>query len=190
MVGMKSDGVSVYRRLLAYLKPAQRRVVLAASVASAAYAAGTFLVPDLMTAVIERLQATGGTVQDAVEIPLAILVVFAIRGIVEFLLVYGLNWVGRAVIRDLRTDLFGHYLGLPARYYDRNSTGVLISKLTYNTEQVAEAVSSAIVVLMRDGMVVHRRARVDDRSQPGADYLGGDRWTGRRAAGRRDGTSI
>ena len=154
MVGMKSDVVAVYRRLLEYLKPAQRRVVLAASIASAAYAAGTFLVPDLMSSVIERLQATGGTVRDAVEVPLAILVLFSVRGIVEFLLVYGLNWVGRAVIRDLRTDLFGHYLGLPARYYDRNSTGVLISKLTYNTEQVAEAVSTAIVVLMRDGMVV------------------------------------
>ncbi len=49
MVGMKSDVVAVYRRLLEYLKPAQRRVVLAASIASAAYAAGTFLVPDLMS---------------------------------------------------------------------------------------------------------------------------------------------
>ena len=76
MVGMKSDVVAVYRRLLEYLKPAQRRVVLAASIASAAYAAGTFLVPDLMSSVIERLQATGGTVRDAVEVPLAILVLF------------------------------------------------------------------------------------------------------------------
>jgi subfamily B ATP-binding cassette protein MsbA len=104
--------------------------------------------------VIERLEGPNGTVRNAVEIPLAIIVVFGIRGIVEFLLVYGLNWVGRAVIRDLRTDLFAQYLALPAGYYDRNSTGTLISKLTYNTEQVAEAVSNAIVVLLRDGMVV------------------------------------
>jgi subfamily B ATP-binding cassette protein MsbA len=154
MVGMKSDAVSVYRRLLGYLKPVHWRIVVAAAVASMAYAAGTFLVPDLMTEVIERLEGPDGTVRNAVEIPLAIIVVFGIRGIVEFLLVYGLNWVGRAVIRDLRTDLFAQYLALPAGYYDRNSTGTLISKLTYNTEQVAEAVSNAIVVLLRDGMVV------------------------------------
>jgi subfamily B ATP-binding cassette protein MsbA len=154
MVGMKSDGVSVYRRLLRYLKPAHWRLMLAAAAASVAYAGGTFLVPDLMSEVIERLQAPDGTLRSAVEIPLAIIVLLGIRGIVEFMLVYGLNWVGRAVIHDLRTDLFAHYMGLPARYYDRNSTGVLISKLTYNTEQVAEAVSSSIVVLLRDGMVV------------------------------------
>jgi ATP-binding cassette, subfamily B, bacterial MsbA len=154
MLGFNSEVVRVYRRLLGYLKPAHRRVLIASTVASVAYAGITYLVPDLMTEVVERIEATGGTARSAIEIPLVILVVFAVRGVVEFLIVYGLNWVGRGVVRDLRTELFDHYLGLPARYYDRSSTGALISKLTYNTEQVGEAISNAIVVLLRDSLTI------------------------------------
>ncbi len=69
-------------------------------------------------------------------------------------MVYGLAWMGRSVIRDLRTEVFGHYLALPARYFDQGSSGVLISRLTYNTEQVAEAISTAIVVALRDTIAV------------------------------------
>jgi subfamily B ATP-binding cassette protein MsbA len=154
MARAKSELLQAYRRLLRYLKPRQWWIVAGAALASGGYAAGTYLVPDLMEGVFDRLQEPSGTVAYAVEIPLAILIVFALRGIVEFLLVYGLNWVGRSVIRDLRADLFRHYLGLPVPYYDRNSTGVLISRLTFNTEQVAEAVSNAIVVLFRDSLTI------------------------------------
>ena len=69
-------------------------------------------------------------------------------------MVYGLAWVGRSVIRDLRAEVFGHYLALPARYFDQGSSGVLISRLTYNTEQVAEAVSTAIVITLRDTIAI------------------------------------
>ena len=154
MVGPNSEVLVVYRRLLAYLKPAHWRILAAATLGSAFYAFGTYLVPDLMTGVGERLETPDGTIRSAIEIPLAILVVFGLRVIVEFLIVYGLSWVGRAVVRDLRSDLFRHYLGLPVAYYDTNSSGVLISKLTYNTEQVAEAASNAIVVLLRDSLTV------------------------------------
>ncbi|HZL94708.1 MAG TPA: lipid A export permease/ATP-binding protein MsbA, partial [Vicinamibacterales bacterium] len=65
-----------------------------------------------------------------------------------------LAWVGRSIIRDLRNEVFAHYLTLPAAYYDQSSSGVLISKLTYNTEQVAEAISSGILVLLRDTLAI------------------------------------
>jgi subfamily B ATP-binding cassette protein MsbA len=58
------------------------------------------------------------------------------------------------VIRDLRSEVFAHYLGLPARYFDQGSSGVLISRLTYNTEMVAEALSNAVVIMLRDSLAV------------------------------------
>jgi ATP-binding cassette, subfamily B, bacterial MsbA len=72
----------------------------------------------------------------------------------DFLMVYGLAWMGRSVIRELRGEVFGHYLALPARYFDQGSSGVLISRLTYNTEQIAEAISTAIVVVLRDTIAI------------------------------------
>ena len=158
MFGVSSERVAIYRRLLGYLQPAQRRVLIAACGASVIYAGVGALVPDLMQSVIERLESLsenpGVSWRDALAIPLVIVAALFVRGITDFLIVYGLSWVGRAVVRDVRRDLFAHYLGLPARFYDRNSTGVLISKLTYNTEQVADATSNAIVVLLRDTLTI------------------------------------
>jgi subfamily B ATP-binding cassette protein MsbA len=145
------SAVSVYRRLLGYVRP-HWPLVAAAVVPAAIYAILGTAVPLLMSGVIERLQEEAR--QNAWQIPLLIAVLFPIRGTVDFLIVYGLAWVGRSVIRDLRNQVFAHYLGLPARYFDQGSSGVLIARLTYNTEQVAEAISTAVVILLRDTLAV------------------------------------
>ena len=137
MLGLNADALAAYRRLLAYLKPQQRRVLIAACSASVLYAGVAYWVPGIMARVFALFGTAPPTLQNALVVPLLIVVALGIRGITDFLIVYGLSWVGRGVVRDLRSDLFKHYLGLPTRYYDRNSTGVLLSRLTYNTEQVA-----------------------------------------------------
>jgi len=67
---------------------------------------------------------------------------------------YGMEWTGRRVVADLRRDLFASYLMLPATFYDRNSPGQLISKLAYNSEQVANAATKAIISAFRDVMLL------------------------------------
>jgi subfamily B ATP-binding cassette protein MsbA len=68
--------------------------------------------------------------------------------------VYGMEWVGRKVVADLRQDLFDQYVSLPASYYDRFTAGQLISKLAYNSEQVATAATHSVVSAFRDIMLV------------------------------------
>ncbi len=150
--GLNEAGARVYRRLLGYVRP-NRGVMLAAMLAALVHVAATGSVPLLMEAVIERLEqgSAGGA---AWHMPVVIIIVFTVRSAMNFLMVYGLSWVGRAVIRDLRSEVFEHYLALPARYFDVNATGTLLSKLTYNTEQVAEAMSNAIIVLVRDSLTI------------------------------------
>ena len=63
---------------------------------------------------------------------------------------YGMEWTGRRVVADLRKELFASYLHLPATFYDRNSPGQLISKLAYNSEQVAHAATKAVISAFRD----------------------------------------
>lgn len=150
---IESESVIVYRRLLSYLRP--HWLVLGASVlASAVYASADSVVPLLFRQVIVHLEQATRSSVGTHWIPLAIVILFPLRGAMDFLLVYGLNWVGRSVIRDLRSDLFRHYLALPAAFFDRSASGALISKLTYNTEQVAEAISTAVVVLVRDSLTI------------------------------------
>ncbi|MBT8047371.1 MAG: lipid A export permease/ATP-binding protein MsbA [Xanthomonadales bacterium] len=84
----------------------------------------------------------------------AILVISIIRMAGNFAGVYGMEWVGRKVIADLRQELFDKYVSLPATFYDAFSSGQLISKLAYNSEQVASAATHSVVTAIRDVMIV------------------------------------
>lgn len=148
-----AGAAAVYLRLLGYVRP-YRSIVAAAVVATVVHAAADAAVPLLMQQIIARLQDIGRSSAGAWHIPLAIAVLFPIRGAMDFLAVYGFGWVGRSVTRDLRKQLFDHYLDLPSSYHDGSSTGQLISRLTYNSEQVAEAISNAILIVARDTLVV------------------------------------
>ncbi len=83
-----------------------------------------------------------------------VLVVIALRVTGHFCGIYGMEWTGRRVVADLRRELFDSYLHLPATFFDRHSAGQLISKLAYNSEQVAQAVTNAVVSAVRDVMLV------------------------------------
>ena len=149
----ESSAAATYRRLLRYLRP-HWLLVVAAIIPASIYAIVGIAVPLLMSEVIDRLQDAVRNPGAAWQIPLLIAVLFPIRGTMDFLTVYGLAWAGRSVIRDLRYEVFSHYLGLPARFFDQGSSGVLIARLTYNTEQVAEAIANAVVIVMRDTLAI------------------------------------
>jgi len=87
-------------------------------------------------------------------VPLALLGIFAARGIAEFVANYSMKYVGRRVVKEVRTHLFNHLLGMPVRYYDSASSGQLISRLSYNVEQVAAAATDSISILIRDTLTV------------------------------------
>lgn len=79
-----------------------------------------------------------------------VMVVILLRILGHFAGSYGMEWTGRRVVADLREELFASYLQLPATYYDQNSPGQLISKLAYNSEQVAQAATKAVMSAFRD----------------------------------------
>ena len=87
-------------------------------------------------------------------VPLGAPLLFLLRGIGDYAATYFPGRVGRRVIKAIRGDLFRHYLMLPTRYYDREGGAHLLSKLTYNVEQVAEAVTKSITSLIRDTLTI------------------------------------
>ncbi|HET7608245.1 MAG TPA: lipid A export permease/ATP-binding protein MsbA [Gammaproteobacteria bacterium] len=150
---LNSKAADVYRKLLRYVVP-YWPLVAAALAVMALQAGVNGAVPLLTREVMERLHNGAQAGGSPWRIPLLLVLVFVLRGAMNFLGVYGLSWVGRGVIRRLRGELFRHYLVMPASVFDRSSSGDLISKLTYNTEQVAEAISTSMVTLVRDGLSI------------------------------------
>ena len=83
-------------------------------------------------------------------IPLLLIAIAFARSIGDFIDVYCTNWVSRKVIQDLRQKMFDQLIYAPTEYFDKHSSGGLVSRLTYDVEQVARASSDAVRVLFRD----------------------------------------
>lgn len=86
--------------------------------------------------------------------PIIIILLFAIRSIASFLSSYNVTRMARSVVRDFRRRLFNQLLQLPAKFYDRNNSGHLLSVVIYNVEQVAQASSNALLVVLTESSLV------------------------------------
>jgi len=142
----------VYGRLLGYAKPYWR--MFAVSIFGMLIYAST---EPLFAAMMKPL-IDGSFVHKDESIvrlmPLALILIFLVRGIAGFINDYFLSWVGRRVVADLRQAMFEHLLRAPTRYYDQHGSGHILAKLTYNVENVASAATSAVTTLVRDGASV------------------------------------
>lgn len=87
-------------------------------------------------------------------VPLALIGLFLLRGIGDFMQTYCPGFVGRHIVKTLRGQIFERYVHLPISYFDVNASGVLLSKLTYNTEQVATATTDSVTVFIRDTLTI------------------------------------
>ncbi|WOJ94632.1 lipid A export permease/ATP-binding protein MsbA [Congregibacter variabilis] len=87
-------------------------------------------------------------------LPLALIAIVTVRGIGSYLGSYYITYVARHVVNQLRLDVFAHINTLPAAYLAQRNSAELISLITFNIEQVAAAASTAIKVIVREGLTV------------------------------------
>ncbi len=75
-----------------------------------------------------------------------------IRLVTNFGSDYGSAWISARVMYDLREKMFSRFLKLPVRYYDKSSTGVLVSRVTYDVSQIMDAGVQVMTTLVRDSV--------------------------------------
>ena len=142
----------LYRRLLSYVKP-YWPAFIAVVISMLIYAASE----TGMAAIMKPLMDGSFVEKDPAMIqliPRVLICIFLIRGLANFLTTYGLGWIARNVIKTLREEMFDRLLTLPASFFDRSTSGQLMSKLLYDVEQVAEAATDAVLVLIRDTLTI------------------------------------
>ena len=142
----------VYLRLLSYVRPYWRAFVMAL-LAMALTAALDPAMPALMKPLLD------GTFVDRDPrvmqwMPIAILVIVALRGVGSYLGTYAITWVGNKVVVDLRRAMFARLLTLPAPYYDDHPTGNLLSKITYDVSQVTQAATTVVTIAVKDLLTI------------------------------------
>ena len=142
----------LYRRLLTYVKP-YWVVFVGAILAMAVFAATETALAALLKELLD-----GGFVEQDPDIikllPLGLIGIFLVRGVASFITGYGLGWIARNVIKNLRQEMFSKLISLPASFYDGTTSGELMSKLLYDVEQVANAATDAIITIIRDSLTI------------------------------------
>ena len=141
-----------FKRLLSYAKPYKLGFV-AAIVGMLGYAAiDVYFLSKLQPLIDDGL---AGANPDFMKwAPVFVVVAFFFRGVFHFVANYCLAWVGNHVVTDLKQNLFEHIMAMPVSFHDKESTGGLISKLTYDTEQVLNSVSKSILVIVQQSAFV------------------------------------
>ncbi|EPN4955415.1 lipid A ABC transporter ATP-binding protein/permease MsbA [Vibrio diabolicus] len=84
-------------------------------------------------------------------LPLIIFAMMFVRGISGFVSTYCLSWVSGNVVMQVRRMVFNHFMHMPVSYFDKEKTGNLLSRITYDSEQVSAATSQALVSIVREG---------------------------------------
>ena len=141
----------IWRRLLARLQPYWPWFILAVLgllLDSLAQSGFIYLLRPLID---EGFDAASGVGQ---WLPLLMFALILMRVAGNFVGIYTTVWIGRKVVNRLRADLFGHYLVLPKRFFDQHSAGDLVSRITYNTDQVAQAATNGMITAVRDTLTV------------------------------------
>jgi lipid A export permease/ATP-binding protein MsbA len=89
-----------------------------------------------------------------VWMPFAVIGLMIARGVTSYISTYGLAWVSGKVVMYMRRRLFGHMMSMPVSFFDQQSTGTLLSRITYDSEQVASSSSNALVTIVREGAYI------------------------------------
>ncbi|MFV8817363.1 lipid A export permease/ATP-binding protein MsbA [Haliea sp. E17] len=164
----------LYKRLLGYIAP-YWWVFLLSVLGYIVYSAGNVLAADMMQFLLDALGES--TSQDAglvsrtvyalfyepgtdrleftrIAFPICLVVLAFLRAMGYFVGNYFMSHVARNLIHELRCELFDKLLAAPSAYYDRHSQGALISKITFNVEQVSGAVTKSLRTLVQEGLTV------------------------------------
>ncbi len=148
---VNASGWKIYGRLLGYVRPhlgmfsiclLGYAIFASTSPATAAWLGWT----------IDQVEAQNADAR--IISPILCVLIVLVRGIGGFLGGYSLEHVANHVIHKLRCQIIDQLLTLPVRYYDRNTIGRLVSKVTYDVMQVKGAATNAITVLLREGLTV------------------------------------
>lgn len=152
MAKLELSSKKLYLRLLRYVLPYWRMFAISI-VAMIVVAASEPAFPALLKPMLDGsfIKKDPTTMQ---LVPLLLVALFVGRGIANFVSSYCISWVANRLVMDLRAEMFRKLIYLPIPYYDHQSSGNLISKLSYDVSQVTGAATVVVTVLVRDSLTI------------------------------------
>ena len=111
-------------------------------------------IPEITGQIVDTLFTTERTSDQAIFYSLILTSVIAISSFFALISISASSWISNKVILDLRVDMFSKLLKLPKTYFDKNTTGETLSKLTFDVEQISAAASTIWLQFIKSSFMV------------------------------------
>lgn len=143
---------SLYLRMLSYIKPVWIALTISITGLIILSASNTGFLATIKTVTDDGFVNTKPG--NSFYLPCLLIGLLAIRALAGFISSYSMRWVGRKVIEQIRLDAFSKLMSLPIRYFDSHSVGSIASKITFDSEQMYNAVTKATITVVRDSLTI------------------------------------
>jgi len=140
-----------YMRLLRYLKPVLGLFAISA-LGFVAFGLLQPLLPELLKQMVKAIELKDSS--DRLFLPLMAIAIFSAQGLASFVGNYFMAQVAGTIVRNIQKEVFNKLTVLPASYFDTTPTGQSISRITNSVGLVTGAITSAVVIVIREGTVV------------------------------------
>ncbi len=140
--------MNALRRLLRYGYPYRRRFY-AALFWMLLYGAGSAWLVSLIKPIFDNVLQVRGELG---WVAMFIVAASLLKGVGGYLSAYLMCDIGQRVVRDVRTELYGHILDQSAAFFSRRTTGQLLSRITNDVAQIQQAVSETLGDLLRESL--------------------------------------
>ena len=140
-------------RLFVYLKPHLGKLIFTTLVMVLATALESS-VPEITGRIVDELFTTSRSEDKTLVYSLILFGVFLLSSLFNLISNSTSSWVSNKVIMDLRVHMFKKLLDLPKSFFDKLTTGKLISKLTFDVEQIASVASTIWLVFIKSLLTV------------------------------------
>lgn len=137
-----------YRRLLRYIKPLRVQLFLSIIfmiIFSLLTSAVAFLVKPALDDIFLKQDAEMLTL-----LPLGLIILFAVKGVANYLQAYFIGYVGNRIVTDIREEVFYHIQGLSLSFFNSIPSGALTSRVIYDIAMIQRSVSSVIAGLLKE----------------------------------------
>ena len=111
-------------------------------------------IPEITGQIIDTLFGVERSNESALFYSLTLFTVIVLSSLFALTSVSASSWISNKVIMDLRVDMFSKLLKLPKAYFDKNTTGGTLSKLTFDVEQISAAASGIWLDFIKSSLTV------------------------------------
>jgi subfamily B ATP-binding cassette protein MsbA len=111
-------------------------------------------IPEITGQIVDTLFSYNRANTAAFSYSVILFSVIALSSLFALISISASSWISNKVIMDLRVNMFAKLLRLPKSYFDKNTTGETLSKLTFDVEQISAAASTIWLQFIKSSFTV------------------------------------